>query len=59
MVNQDFIALKEKTLCSRCKKRYAEVFLSIPDKVKGLPIQKLYPACRQCCEETGVKIPNP
>jgi hypothetical protein len=59
MASQEFITSEENVLCSRCKKEPAVVFLSIPNKVKGLPIQKLYPACRQCCKETGVQIPNP
>jgi len=57
-MGKDYATMEIGKKCSRCKERDAVVMLSVKDKIKGLPVEKLIPACKQCCDETGVKIPT-
>ena len=43
-------------ICSRCGSKDIVAVLEVPDKIKELKITKLYPACKKCCDETGVSL---
>jgi hypothetical protein len=55
-------AINEFNKCARCGSPDVVVVLKIDDVIKGLKVEKCYPSCRKCCEETGVDlsvIPQP
>ena len=45
---------EENSKCVKCGKP-AEIYLSIDDKIKGLKVEKLILACKDCARKSGVK----